>query len=340
MCEGAIQEPGQERFVREATIRRAYLPSPNLGRRAAPPFVSLVPKDGLELGVVSCQVPELARAVSALLTRSLEDAKDTYGGHLPAAVVERVQRTIISPFGVANIWGLTGHRFILSRPAGAGWREIVASALVAADHDTVFFFTGRYNNLRQSTLRDTVDLAQPAGANPWERWFDQFAFPPLERFKPYGYHQLANFVVAREHRGRGYAKALLDGIARHYAAVSLASRGGDPEHGQALLAGRGFWQVGDPPWLPKMAALGFFRRAGAESFFVERPWSPLPPLRKAGRKVGNLEYTHALGLPELYERFTPFPSDEHLLGRIPEVVRLSQDPQAKLQYFQVMRDFP
>ncbi len=96
-----------DRFIRSTLLRNTL-------------FVPLATGEGLELGIVSCQVPELARAVSSLLTRSLENAKDTNGGHLPPAVVERTQRTIISPHGVANIWGLTGHRFALTRPAGSG----------------------------------------------------------------------------------------------------------------------------------------------------------------------------------------------------------------------------
>mgnify|MGYP006212689355 CR=1 FL=1 len=60
---------------------------------------------GLELGIVRSEVPEIARAVSSLLTRSLEDARNDRGGHLPTAVVQRVQREIISPHGVGSLWG-------------------------------------------------------------------------------------------------------------------------------------------------------------------------------------------------------------------------------------------
>ena len=42
----------------------------------------------------------------------------------------------------------------------------------------------------------------------------------------------------------------------------------------------------------------------------------------------------------MYEGFQPSTkSDEHLLERIPEVIRLSKNPQAKLQYFQAMYNF-
>jgi hypothetical protein len=117
-------------------------------------------EDGMELGIVSSAVPEIARAVSSLLSRSLEDARNDLKGHLPAAVVKRVQLEIISPYGVAHIWGVTGHRFVLSRRVTAERSELIATILVGRSKDTVFFFTGRYNNLRHSTIRETVDFAQ------------------------------------------------------------------------------------------------------------------------------------------------------------------------------------
>lgn len=113
MSELAIEPTTPDRFIRSTVLRSAYL-----GSLTENP-VSLTTKENLELGIVSCQVPEIAKAVSSLLTCSLEDAKDTNGGHLPTEVVERTQRQIISPHGVANIWGKTGHRFVLTRPAGA-----------------------------------------------------------------------------------------------------------------------------------------------------------------------------------------------------------------------------
>jgi hypothetical protein len=69
------------------------------------------------LGIVDVERadPRVARAISSLLTRSLEDAKYTNpGGYLPPSVVERVQRDIISPRGVVERWGKAGHRFVLS----------------------------------------------------------------------------------------------------------------------------------------------------------------------------------------------------------------------------------
>ncbi len=315
MSEMAIETATQDRFVRSMFLRNT----------------SFVTKEDMEIGIVSCEVPEIARAVSSLLSRSLEDAKDTHGGHLPVEIVERTQRTVISPQGVAMTWAKTGYRFVLTRSAGLGWREIVATILVAKDHDTIFFLTGRYNNLRQSTLVQDVDVDQLIGSHVQQRWFDLFAMPELHRYKPPGYHHIVNFVVARECRELGYARALIEGIAAHYVQRS----GSDGP----LLSGRGLWQIGDPPWLSKMQALGFYHRVGAEQFFLEHPWAPLPPVHRHGKVVTNREYNQWFDLPKLYDGYVPHSSEHHLIDRIQRVTELSINPQAKLQYFQAMKEF-
>jgi GNAT superfamily N-acetyltransferase len=241
---------------------------------------------------------------------------------------------------VAGLWGTTGHRFVLSRRHDARTREIVATILVGRSKDTVFFFTGRYNNLRHSTIATDVDFDQPDGDDPSQRWFDRFAFPDVVRFKPRGYHHIANFVVGPEQRQRGLAGMLLDNILRYYARDRLDGLGLPIVHSQFLLCGRGFWQIGDPPWMARMKKLGFYRRWGAESFFLEHDWAPLPPVTIDGKLMDNLAYDRHFGLPECYAADqTPHPSPEHLLDRVPEVLRLAADPRAKLQYFQALFDF-
>ena len=190
-------------------------------------------------------------------------------------------------------------------------------------------------------MRARVQPAQPAlPGEPARRWFDQFAFPPVAAFKPPGYHHIANFVVAKAHRGEGLSRFLLDAILRKYARDYMEAEGLAIEHSQFLLCGRGFWQIGDPPWLSRMQKLGFYLRWGAESFFLERDWAPLPPTRARGQIVSNLDYNHSFGLPARYQGTQPArASAHHLLARVPEVVRLAQDPRAKLQYFQTMFDF-
>jgi GNAT superfamily N-acetyltransferase len=334
----AINLRERDRFVATRRLHAAYLRYEGSLQPSAPTHVRL--DDGLELGIVASDVPEIARGISSMLSRSLEDAKNDNGGHLPAAVVERVQTEIISPYGVANLWGTTGHRFVLSHRVDAETSELLATILVGRRKGTIFFFTGRYNNLRHSQIAEQVDFEQPAGADPAQRWFDQFAFPDLARFKPTAYHQIANFVVAREHRGQGLAERLLAAIVAKYSRDDIEARGASIEHCQYLLCGRGLWQIGDPPWLARMEKLGFNLRWGAESFFIEHDWAPLPPTFDRGQKISNREYNHSFGLPRRYQEGRPPPgSSEHLLDRVDAVVRLSQDPRAKLQYFQTMFDF-
>lgn len=327
-----------DRFVPTGVLRGAYLHYDESRNPTAPPFVRFEERD-LELGIVSSAVPEVARAVSSLLTRSLEDARNDRGGHLPVAVVERVQREIISPWGVANLWGTHGHRFVLSRGADAHTREVLATILVGSRRQTIFFLTGRYNNLRHSLIEQQIDFEQPDGADPAQKWFDRFAFPPVADFKPRSYHHIANFVVAKEARGLGLSRFLLDAIRETYARDLLEARGAPIVHSQRLLCGRGFWQIGDPPWLVRMERLGFRLRWGAESFFIEREWAPLPPIFDEGGPISNVAYNRSFGLPEHYERAERPDTTGHLLDRLPEVVRLSRDPTAKLQYFQTMYDF-
>src|SRR6185503_281668 len=112
-----INLQADDRFVSTEVLRRAYLRHDNSRNPSAPAYVRFE-NEGLELGIVSSEVPEIARAVSSLLSRSLEDAKDALGGHLPANIVERVQLEVISPQRVAQLWGPHGHRFALSRQEG------------------------------------------------------------------------------------------------------------------------------------------------------------------------------------------------------------------------------
>lgn len=329
-----------DRFVATSTLHGAYVRYPGTHQPSAPTFVTL--DDGLELGIVSSAVPEVARAISSMLSRSLEDARNDQKGHLPPAVVRRVQREIISPYGVAHIWGVTGHRFVLSRRVSGDRSELLATILVGRSKDTVFFFTGRYNNLRHSTIAETVDFDQPDRDDPAHRWFDRFAFPEVARFKPKGYHHIANFVVSKEARGHKLAHFFLEKIVEHYARDHLDKHQRTATHAQHLLCGQGLWQIGDPPWLPRMEKLGFRRRWGAESFFLEHDWAPLPVIvdRETAAPISNVAYNRSYGLPERYLTSTPTGDlSQHLLDRVPEVIRLSQDPRAKLQYFQAMFDF-
>ncbi len=327
------------RFVDTACLRAAYLQYEESRNPGAQNFVTL-PEGGMELGIVSSEDPRIARAISSLLTRSLEGARCDKGGHLPPEVVTRVQRDIISPEGVSTLWGIAGHRFVLARRHDVHTHEILATILVGRSKDTIFFFTGRYNNLRYSTIAEDVDFDQPDQDNSAHKWFDRFAFPSPERFKPDRFHHIANFVVSPEHRSGGLASLFLRSIVRYYSRDVLDSNGYPIIHSQYLLCGRGLWQIGDPPWLARMKKLGFYRRWGAESFFIEHNWAPLPVVVMQGKQIDNVAYNRMYDMPTCYGiDQIPHASNEHLLERIPEVMRLALDPRAKLQYFQAMFDF-
>jgi GNAT superfamily N-acetyltransferase len=327
------------RFVDSARLRAAYLHYEESRNIKAPNFVTLSDGD-LELGIVSTSDPHISWAISSLLTRSLEQARCDKGGHLPPEVVLRVQRDIISPEDVSKLWGAAGHRFVLSRRVSANVHEILATILVGQSKDTIFFFTGRYNNLRYSTIAEDVDFNQPDQDNPEHRWFDRFAFPDIQRFKPNRYHHIANFVVSPDHRNKGIALPFIRNIIRYYSRDVLDGSGYPIQHSQHLLCGKGLWQIGDPPWLERMKHLGFYRRWGAESFFIEQEWAPLPPVIIDGVRIDNVTHNRRYDMPACYaEGKIPYPTTEHLMNRVPEVIRLAEDPRAKLQYFQAMCDF-
>jgi hypothetical protein len=57
--------------------------------------------------------------------------------------------------------------------------------------------------------------------------------------------------------------------------------------------------------------------------------------------IENVAYNAAAGITKRYADGQPRGNaDEHLMDRVPEVLRRSADPRCKLQYFQAMFDFP
>ena len=168
--------------------------------------------EGLELGIVSSAVPAIARAISSLLSRSLEDAKDQTAGTCRAAVVERVQLEIISPYGVAEHLGRTGHRFVLSRRDRAPTSEILATILVGRQQGHGVLLHRPLQQPAPLDHRRDVDFDAAGWRRPRRRVVRSGSRSPSRRFKPKAYHHIANFVVAKEHRGEGLARFLLDAI--------------------------------------------------------------------------------------------------------------------------------
>lgn len=364
----------EDRFLSEETLRASYERYGESLNPTAPPYVTINRKVRdrktgemvdleLELAIADTAVPEIARAVSSLLARSLEDAKYTNGGYLPPDIVKRVQTELISPYAVHQRWGKVGRRFVLSRRVAPGVREVIGSALLGESRDDIFFFTSRFNNLKHSLLRVSLDFALSIDGHPDHRWFDKFWFPDLERYKPKDYHHLANFVIEREGvRGLGLSRLFIESVIEHYSRSVLKTRGNLPEHSQRLLCGSGLWQIGDPPWLARMGRLGFTPRFGAESFHIDQPWDPLiPTLDANGNAIDHVTYNRQFGLPQFYQELVeghegPFLSlyqsallassgeglavpGDHLVERVPDVLAMATSGRAKIQYFQLIFPF-
>lgn len=344
-----------DRFIDENLLRESYLHYDQSVNVTARPYVIIDNK--YELGMVNSKNHQIAKAISSILTRSLDDAKYTKGGYLPPPVVERVQRELISTHGVMNVWGKTGHRFVLSRPAANGKREIISTILVSESRDGMFFFTSMFNNLKLSKLKDDIDFEISADGNPDHKWFDKFRFPDVELYKPQGYHHIANFVVEKEDdiRGKGIARLMIQEIVKNYSRDYIQATNGKVIHSQRLLCGKGFWQIGDPPWLERMGHLGFFPRLGCETFHYNVDWDPLiPTYDNNGKIIEHVPYNKSFGLPDMYIQLlegkdSPYqhiyeealnsPSSVHLIHRIPAVIELAKSGKAKLQFFQLLFPF-
>lgn len=343
-----------DRFVDANVLRKSYIHYEQSMNVSAPPFVNI--DNHYELAIVDTHDPRIARAVSSILTRSLNDAKYTHGGYLPPAIVERVQLELISPYGITHVWGATGHRFVLSREATGGKREMISTALVHRSRDGIFFFTSKFNNLRHSTLRYDLDFDYSADGNPEHKWFNKFCYPEISIYKPKGFHHFANFVVEREGvRRQGIAHMMIQQIIKNYSLEYICSTGSKVQHSQRLICGSGLWQIGDPPWLARMTKLGFYQRLGSETFHIDTEWDPLvPTLDKEGKKIDHVAYNQSFGLPEIYHKMLEKrdpesqkiyqkalkdPKGHHLFFRIPEVIEKAQSGRAKLQYFQLILPF-
>lgn len=271
-----------------------------------------------------------------ILTRSIEDAKDIYCGYLPSDIVTRAQLDYVSPWGVSNLWGKNGYRFVMSRKVDNFTREIIATILVSHSKDLLFFFTSKYHNIKYSSIEESVDFNLPMEGS-LHKWFDKFAMPPIKDYRPPTFNQIANFVVEKvDCRKQGYSRKLIESVIKYYSKDYIDSHYGDYQdyvlHSQPLICGKGFFQIADPSWYHRMVKLGFKLRLGCESFYIDRYWDPLIPIRRDGKDLSNVEFNNMFDMPALYtnQRYTST-DNIHLLDRIPEVVKLSNSGYAKLK---------
>lgn len=325
-----------DRFLSEKLLRDSYVRSSSRKYAYMKPFVTL--NDELELGIVDTKKHvEVAKGVSSVLSRSIDRAKDIYGGYLPSRIVDRAQLEYVSPYSISHLWGKSCYRFVLTRKINTDIREIIGTALISNSEDTLLFFTNKYNNLKPSTLKEDVDFDLSVDGK--HRWFDKFDMPNIEDYKPEGCHQLANFAVETVNcRGAGLGKLLISEIVKNYASSHLK---GQIQHSQPLIHGKGLFQIADPSWRKYMINVGFKLRHGAETFYLDREWDKLTPLIINGKEVDNKTYNRMYGLPQIYEgvdlsvKSTPV----DLTERIPRVIELAESGNAKLQYFQMIYMF-
>lgn len=326
-----INLDAHDRFVSTVDLTKSYIRNPNR-KQNLPNYVEL--GQGMTLGIVDTKNNlKIAKAVSSLLTRSIELAKDKYkGGYLPSNIVERAQLEYVSPYAISNLWGNKGYRFVLSIPVDyTDKREIIGTALVASSQWTLFFFTNKYNNIDMRSHLIDQDLMVDG-----HKWFDRFNMPKLENYKPPKFNQLANFAVETvDHRGHGLGKLMIDAIVKHYA---LHNPNNFINHSQPLICGHGLFQIADPSWLPFMLKCGFKQRYGAETFYLDKKWAPLPSVMINGQQLDPVAYNQRFGLQKSYEKLD-LEGPINLIDRIPHVLELANRGDAKLQYYQLYKPF-
>lgn len=143
-----------------------------------------VRRAGLEIGVVDPNAPGVAEQVSALLTRSIRDARASVGGHLPDWLVADIERNYTAATKVRTLWAATGHRFAVVRGD-----EIVATVHVAREHDTIF-----------TVNRDVINVKAR----------------DYPGFKPDRYHHVVNISTKHELRRARLAHQLLKTICHDF----------------------------------------------------------------------------------------------------------------------------
>ena len=330
------------RFIPTDLLRNSYIKYADSINYNAKPYVTI--NDDLELGIVDTKNNiDVAKAVSSLLTRSVDDAKaegkknvvrgkNIYNGYLPEKIVERAQFEYVSPHAISNLWGKFGYRFVLTRKVGDyNRRELIGTALISSSKDILFFFTSKYNNVRYSRINQFVDFNLLADGK--NKWFDKFDMPDAKDYKPVDCNQLANFAVEKIGcRGLGLGKLLITEIIKNYAINYPFSK---INHSQPLICGKGLFQIADPSWIDFMIDIGFKLRLGAETFYIDRDWDPLVPIIINDKKMDNIEYNSMFNMPKIYDSLKNINSHDPLLHRINHVSKLARSGDAKLQYFQL-----
>lgn len=320
-----INKNPNDRFVLSSVLKNAYITS---DEKLNPFITLLVNNEELEFGIVDTSSPFISKAVSSLLTRSVEMSKDIHGGYVPADIINNAQKEYVSPYGISNLWGATGYRFVLSRKVSLEYREIIGTALVTKDASTLFFLSSKYHNLINY---DTICIDMEKNK---DNWFNRFVMPPLDKYKIPNYNQLANFAIESNNRGHNFGKLMLDTIIKYYSAVNISKT--NKIHSQPLLYGDGIFQIADPAWKKRMLKNGLKLRKGAESFYVDGVPDFLEPVILNNEVISNIEFNNMFEMPSIYDNDDDDNNNSfHLIERIPLVKKLAQSNMHKLQYYQL-----
>jgi hypothetical protein len=163
----------------------------------------------LRLGAVDTSHQDVARAISALLMSASNDFRESRGGHLPDVIAAGVQETYLTVTKVRELYAKTGVRFAMLLG-----NELVATLLVAKDHDTIL-------------IKDRFNTNVSSARNPG--------------FKPDNYHQIFNLAVNTKLRRAKLATLLFDAVTTHFreqfAGAGLWMRGDPPWHERLLGLG-------------------------------------------------------------------------------------------------------
>ncbi|MEZ4337487.1 MAG: ankyrin repeat domain-containing protein [Sandaracinaceae bacterium] len=275
-----------DRFVPTSVLRAAYVRYANTTAPTQPSHVSL--EDGLELGIVSSAVPEIARA-DLLAALPLARGRARRSGRALSPL--RCARAARDHLAARRRAHLGRHRPLLCSRTVGDRSEILATILVGRSKDTIFF-TGRYK--QQPAPRDDprdrrLRAAEPRRPEP--ALVRPLPLPEITRFKPRGYHHIANFVVSKEQRGKKLSRHLLDAIVEHYARDHLVARGRAVGHSQHLLAGGLLADRRSAVAAADGAARLLPALSGAESFFVEHPWAPAACPRRGWQRASTTSPT-------------------------------------------------
>lgn len=327
-----INKNPNDRFVQSSVLKDAYITDNVINEKLNPYITLLINNDDLEFGIVDTSSPFISNAISSLLTRSVEMSKDIHGGYVPADIINNAQKEYVSPYGITNLWGATGYRFVLSRKVSAEYREIIGTALITKNASTLFFLSSKYHNLidfdtKCITMKEEKD-----------EWFNRFATPSLESYKIPNYNQLANFAIEGSHRGNNLGKIMLSTIIKYYSAINVFKT--NKMHSQPLLYGDGIFQIADPAWRKRMLKNGLKLRMGAESFYVDGNPDFLDPVILNNEIISNIEFNNMFDMPQIYENNHKIEHNSiHLVNRIPLVKKLAQSNMHKLQYYQLYCEY-